>query len=347
MPTSAFRLAVTTADPAASARRAREALPGGGGVLYYALGGGLGHLTRALAIRRHFARRAATPFVVLANCRAALPEPGVVLDLSGEEPTAAGLAALVAVLAAELRPAVLAVDAFPAGVLGELPPVLAALPCRKAALLRRLQPPWVERWRLEEVLPAYDAVFALEPGAPAGDPVPPPLLRDPEDLLPRAAARAALTETTRDHTRPLLLAVATATDAPALGLLGLTHRLGEALGAEVRVATPFPGAPPGALRAGHWPLLEALRGVDLLVGAPGFNLWHEARATGTPAVWVPQPRRYDDQAARAAGGVVARSPADLEARLAEALAAPAAPRPATFPNGAADLAARLLALCDA
>src|SRR5436189_141995 len=50
-----FRLLVSAETPRESALRAAEAIPAGG-VFYYALGGGMGHLMRAHAIGRAFTR---------------------------------------------------------------------------------------------------------------------------------------------------------------------------------------------------------------------------------------------------------------------------------------------------
>jgi hypothetical protein len=325
-----------------AARRAGEALPERGGVLYYALGGGLGHLTRALAVRRAWARTVGLPFVILTNCRAPLPEPAVVLDLSGDEPDPAGLARLVEALLAELAPQVLVVDAFPAGVLGELPAVLARAACARVALLRLLRPEWVERWRLPALLPRFDLRLALEAGAPdpAAERVAAPLIRDAADLLPPEAARAALGCVLG---RPVVCAVAGGMSAGEVGLLRLTQRLGEELGAQVRLVSPAPRFDGSWVC--HYPLLEWLAGVDLLVGGAGFNLVHEARATGTPAIWAPQRRLYDDQALRVTGERFARSPAEFDALLRQAVAEARGPVP-PFTHGAVEIAQRLRALVD-
>ena len=89
--------------------------------------------------------------------------------------------------------------------------------------------------------------------------------------------------------------------------------------------------------------MEWLAGADLVIGACGYNLCHEAAALGVPALFVPQPRLYDDQFARAADRRVARSPEEMEEQIGDALAGLRAPRPApAFANGA-EAVARLLA----
>ena len=349
-----FRLLVDARQPRESARAAAAAVPAGG-VLYYALGGGLGHLTRALAIGRHFRRRTADPFLILTNCAetARIHEPADLLQLTpAPEADAPALGELVRELVAAVRPAVLAVDAFPAGILGELAPVLPSLPTRRVAVLRRLQSRWVERWGLADLLPsAYDAVALVEPGAalPGAAPglrcveTPPVLVRDADELLSPSEVRHRLGH---PGDGPLVGAVVTGARPADQGLLGVARRatLAVAPEAAVRFLTPHPGGMPAGEYAFHFPLLEWLPALDLVIGPAGYNLCHETAALGTPVVFVPQPRLYDDQWARVEGRPVARSPQELEQRIRELLPAMGItaerPRPA-YPNGAADVAALL------
>lgn len=337
--------------PRESARRAGEAfLPGG--VLYYGLGGGLGHLTRGLAIARQFRRLARGPFTLLTNCGAPVPDPADLLLLSGPpDPEPERLADLVRELVRALRPRVLAVDAFPAGLLGELPDVLPSLPCSRVAVVRRLQARWIAEWRLAELLPSvYNTVAWVEPGAviPGLPPslraveTPPVLVRDAAELLPRDQARERW-----GHSGPAPLACAVVTSPrPAdQGLLGVASKAvrNAVPDAAVTFATPYPGGLPAGDYRFHYPLLEWLPGVDLVIGPCGYNLCHETAALGVPAVFIPQPRRYDDQFARSEGRPVARSPEELERLAKELLSRPHAPAgPPGYGNGAV-MVARLLA----
>jgi hypothetical protein len=353
-----FTLAVSAAEAEASAQRVADAVPPGG-VLYYALGGGMGHLARGLAIGRQYRRLRPDPFVLLTNCRARVPEPGIRLQLlDAPDPPPEALARLVRCLVRALQPAALVVDAFPAGILGELPPVLGELPCRRVAVLRRLQARWVERWRLPEVLQEhYHAAALVEPGAAfPGFPSPVPhrvtdpvLLRDAGELLTREEARERLRSALPG--RPVVCAVVTGARPAELGLLRAARRaVGAASGeAVLRLVTPFPGSIELGERLDYFPLVELLPGVDLVIGPAGYNLYHETAATGTPAVFVPQRRLYDDQFARAEsdGRPVARSPAELLEWVRRLL--PAAPGERAAPAyrnggmGVAELVAELAA----
>jgi hypothetical protein len=307
-------LVVTAADPVGSARRAAEAIQRGG-VLYYALGGGLGHLTRGLAIARRFEQVSSLPFAVLTNCRAAIRSATPVLRLEdAANPEADALSGLLQALVEALQPTVLAVDAFPAGILGELPAMLLRCACRKVAILRRLQGRWAQRWNLPRVLgECYDATALVEPGSritahPAQlrtIETAPVLICDAGELLPPAEARRRLAGPLRpgeDVDAPLVCAVATGTKPFDLGLLQAARRAVRAVSARaaLRFVTPFPGSTEPRETVSHFPLMELFAGIELVIGAAGYNLYHETGATRTPAILVPQSRRYDDQFARAA-----------------------------------------------
>lgn len=344
-----FRLLVSADTPRESAVRAAEAVPSGG-IFHYALGGGMGHLMRAHAVARVFSRIDGRPFVTFTNARFAQPEVPIRLQLEGR-PDATALGALARELLTVLKPSVLVVDAFPAGILGELPALLAEVACPKVALLRRLQPAWIEKWELPRLLASnYDLVALIEPGAgfdgyptqvPTREPAP-VLARNASELLTPAAARAALEH---QGEAPLVVAVITGEPLGDYGILRAAEsHLRAACGdcAALRLAVPMRPAGHAAKSLFPVPLMEALTGVDLVIGACGYNLAHETAALGVPAIFLPQRRTYDDQLARAEGRLIARSGAELETLMREALAATstrALARPAPqFANGAAEVA---------
>jgi hypothetical protein len=96
------------------------------------------------------------------------------------------------------------------------------------------------------------------------------------------------------------------------------------------------GVAPGRSHA-LFPLARWLAAADVIVAAGGYHAVHEIRASGVSAVFIPQARPYDEQAARVRGELVADSPDALEARVREALGRP--------PGRASDgsLGARILA----
>ena len=131
-------------------------------LLCYALGGGLGHVTRTRAVLE------ATGWdgdAVLLAAPDALPAAGGLELLAPDYDDAADPAALgrwVARAIAEQAPDALLVDAFPGGVLGELCGLraLAGLELHHTARLLR----WgVYARRCELPLPHYDAIAVVEP----------------------------------------------------------------------------------------------------------------------------------------------------------------------------------------
>ncbi len=317
-----FRLLVSADTPRQSAARAAEAVPSGG-IFYYALGGGMGHLMRAHAIARSLARIDTRPFVTFTNARFAQPVVPIRLQLEGR-PQPEELGALARELLTALKPSVLVVDAFPAGILGELPALLPKVACPKVAILRRLQPAWVEKWELPRLLASrYDQAALIEPGArfdgyPAQVPTretPPVLARNASELLAPAEARAAL-----EHGGEAPLVVAAITGEP-LGDYGIlraaeTH-LCAACGDDASLRLAVPMRPGGHAAKSFFPvpLMEVLTGVDLVIGACGYNLAHETAALGVPAIFLPQRRTYDDQRGRAEDRLVARSGDEMEALM--------------------------------
>ncbi len=349
----AFRMPITSTDAAGAAALAARALPQGG-VFYYALGGGLGHLTRAEAIHRAFRRRSNEPFVVLDNCRVAarVTSPRLVLE---DRPDSSALAALISALLSSLKPKALVVDAFPAGILGELASLLGQTEPVKLAVVRRLRAEWVERWNLTELVPrAYHRVLYVEPGSelpgleplPSARRVPPVLVREPDEVLSRKEARRILD--IPDETLAVAAVVSELTPA-AQGLLSAAARAAEratAGAAWFRVVSPQPVARFAEQRLEHFPLMEWMRAFDVVVGGSGYHLCHETDALGVPAVLVPQVRRYDDQFARAAGRRVASSPEALEqeiCRIARERRSDSAENPPGRPSGAGEAAGEIIA----
>lgn len=319
-------------------------------VVYYALGGGLGHLTRSIAILRQMVKRGLPDCVALSNSphHALYAAEGVrsawVSPETGQP--AGALAEWVMRQLARWRPQLLVVDVFPRGLLGELPPVLGRFAGRTALVLRRLREGYARECRLREFAAAhYDVVLAAEalPGAPwAGRTaeamsVGPVLVRDADELLSRDGARRLLGAAVD---RLLVVCVESGPGEPSGALHRVLSRVWERLGRRFDLRLVGSG---GA--ESHYPLIELLPGVDLVVGAGGYNLFHECQAVGVPAVFVPQRRRYDEQFARVAAATVASSPEHLESILAAHVAAGPTPRPAPhYRNGAGSAAGALLGL---
>ncbi len=251
-------------------------------ILYYALGGGLGHLTRARRVLGALGEEAA---LLTASCYARDPRvvgslPVVFVPPPLGRDRGAFRRWLERTLD-ELGPDELIVDSFPGGILGELCG-MALPPARHVA--RRLN--WgAYAQRLDGPLPRYDAVYAVEPVAhPLPGPVEPlalateagdaPLVEEPHWLVVHSGPEAELA-TLLEH----------AAGAPRV-LVVSPHRPAR-LPAHARWSDVYPVAP-------H------LGGAERIVTAAGFNAMHETAPWRERHTFVPFERALDDQFARAA-----------------------------------------------
>lgn len=309
------------------------------GVLYYAAGGGHGHVLRGLAVLSRLGRgllvgpsRLACWAAAAATRYAALPDEG---DAERVTETRSRWLRTLPV------PDLLVVDVFPRGVVGEVAEIQREVPTW--LVTRHVPAEFYRHAPIREALRSFELVIWTEPptagladlGVPAA--TVPPVLLGPKPLC-REEARRQLGVADGE---PLLLTIGTGGAEQQRRLLRLTHRLGRTL----RLATRFvstdistgddiersddqPGRERG--REGScrldvvslFPLARWLPAADVVVSAGGYHAVHEIRAAGIPAIFIPQWRRYDDQAARVRGDVVAVSPNDLEDRVRDALARP-------------------------
>jgi len=318
-------------------------MPSAVDILYYAPGGGFGHATRAAAILRQVRRISAAR--LLAVVTTSLTDPLDREALPWHRPpalTPEALRADVQALLAQAQPRVLVLDTFPCGIVNEL----AALPAgpRTVLIARRLHadyaawgpPAWAR----------FHRVLAAEPwdAAPAPPACAPLLVRDADELWPADRARAALGA---PPDAPVALGVSSDEPRWTEVFFTLLRKIWARLRPRAVLRLASPSLPAGdPLRVGHAPLLELFNGVDAVIGPCGYHLFHETQACGVPAVFLPRPRRFDDQAARARDGAVpvAASPEALEACLRRLL--PAAPRrtAAAYHNGAGLAAREVVAL---
>ena len=258
-------------------------------ILYYALGGGLGHLTRARRVLAALELDAtivtASPFASDPRVVGRMPVLRVPPRLGHDRELFRGWldGALVSLAVEELI-----VDSFPGGILGELCGMTLP-PARHVA--RRLKWP-VYAARLTGPLPRYEIAYTVEAVSdeharelawcsdrvqrltlPAAVEPGPPLLDEPHWIVV--------------HSGPdeeLLALIERAADAPRLV-----------------VVSPRPPSrlPAGAEWRDLYPVAPYLRHAERIVTAAGFNAVSEAAPFRARHETVPFPRPLDDQFARA------------------------------------------------
>jgi hypothetical protein len=255
-------------------------------IVYYALGGGLGHLVRgravidALGVREQAALLTASSFADDERVTGGLPVLRVPAELE-DDPGA--LRAWIEALA----PDELILDAFPAGILGELCGFDAA-PVRHVARLLR----W-ERYeqRIAGRPPLHES-HARALAHAAGR------LRA-FDLLPTemlAPTRAAV-----DQPHWLVVHAGPGEEVAELVAYAVDRMAAEGTHARLVVIAPArPDAlPPGGVWLDAHPAAPFLGAAERIVSAAGFNIMREAAPYATKHHVVPFDRPLDDQFARA------------------------------------------------
>ena len=299
--------------------------------LIYALGGGWGHLTRAVALAR--AATAERSVRILTNSphashvRNALPQ----LDLTILDPALSVQVACEQVThqIESANPRCLMVDTFPRGLGGELVGVRAAT---KVLIHRDLNPHYVSVASLRRFVASnYDLV--LIPGEGEGSAFPgivtePWLIRNASELPPPRQPRCIL--------------ICASGPQDELAWYGEVSNL-IARRAPVRCVAPTcpPGCPPECWTA-HWPAIDLYPSASVVIGAAGYNTIHECLACNVPLIARPWPRKYDRQwlrarrAARRGQVIIVKEP---EQAASAALRMPNEnPHHSEFLNGAAQAA---------
>lgn len=281
----------------------------------YALGGGLGHLTRALALGRRAAQRGTQVRILsnsvfasrLAQDAGPLGEPRMeVVPLPGAGPKTDVVRAVHGELSRSPAPDVLVVDTFPRGLAGELAEVLPGIPSLKVLVHRRLNPDYVRWADLETFVSRYELLLVPGEDAPLAhlaqarwtDPW---LISTAADMCAPDVARQTF-GLAPENSLPLVLVLGSGKPAEAQAAAAaagiLAGRLAGTANVRFTSCDDAALAQAGELGCSRWPVLPLLGGVDLLVGAGGYNTVQEARATSTPLIAVPQPRLYDQQSSR-------------------------------------------------
>lgn len=269
-------------------------------LVYYALGGGLGHLTRTRAIIEALLQRLPLDISLITNCR------HYSLVFNNHKLTIAYVAnqtelsiQLTKILASPFD--LLIVDTFPRGLMGELTTYLKNVSVPRILIQRYLNEHYLTKFQVADFVEAhYSLALRLY------------------DNLPRQA----LSSQTIDLSAPIVLEPTTAnlprlllfsneTTKPRLLMVdfGATaEQYWQAI--PPTFAAKFVTVTQDRLNASvdrlvYYPVGELLAQADIIVGASGYNLFYEVQTQGLPAIFLPQPQTYDDQYQRAQGSLTA------------------------------------------
>jgi hypothetical protein len=276
-------------------------------LLYYALGGGHGHVLRGLAILRALGGGRLIGPAALAGWA----EP------HGVDYAAAPTEGVEDWIASQPTPALLLVDVFPRGVLAELRPLIERAPAWLVS--RWVRPAFYLRDDVRAVLESrYERILWAETPAPGlGALMVPqtvigPVLLDTPPLS-REDARRTLGV---PGATPLIVGLGSGEAAAQRRVLRLLEKVAARLGAQLRFVSDI--LPAEGPVVALFPAARYFAGGDVVVTAAGYHAFHETRVAGVPTVFMPQRRKIDDQFQRAKGAIVASDPAGLE-RAVDAL----------------------------
>ncbi len=274
-------------------------------VLYYALGGGFGHLTRARAVMRTLGFEAPVLCVaepgrdgLLAQGPPRLPIPA---EVAAERAT---LGAWLEALLHELQPRQLYLDAFPAGLFGEFCGMRLPARTELVHLARLLR--WDRyRARLCGPAPRLHRVYRLEPlhaDHAAWLRARTDALSDLELVYPVPAAPGWWENGQGGRAHWLVVHAGAETEVNELLDYALETARVEACAAQITLICPSrPAQLPAAVRhLAVYPAAAAFAQADRIVSACGFNVMQETRALRQKHRFLPMPRALDDQFARAA-----------------------------------------------
>ena len=289
-------------------------------LIYYAPGGGLGHLTRGIAILRQWRKRTGRPALLLSYSPFAplARKEGIgVREMPG--PDAGALKRILD----RAGPRALVVDTFARGIMGEMADLVPSLDIPTILIQRYLNPAYLRQFNVTAFVGRfYRLVVRLADALPPQTlsqqtvDVPPVTIREMRELPPVTQRAGWLFVDWGEGSEPFIQAAQEA-----------AVRQGKTL----RVARP----------AESYPAVDQMAGHELVMGDGGYNLYHEAALTGSPTIFVPGRRMYDDQFARTAAAVQARTPAALGALLQ---GFPPEPLPSHSGEGAAAVVAVIQAL---
>ncbi|EHN08886.1 hypothetical protein PAI11_42940 [Patulibacter medicamentivorans] len=266
----------------------------GGRILYYAIGGGLGHLVRArrvvrtLGLEDRVALLTASRFARDERVTGGLPVVRVAPGLEREPWRIRDLIACQ-------QPSELVVDAFPLGILGELDGI-ADVPIRHVA--RRLR--WERyRERIGSGRIHFATTHLLEPLEPEHE----RFLRERSDVVEELVPEREQHRQRRAAPGPHWLVVHSGPDEETLELVATAREHQRTEGVEVPLVLVAPRRPPGLPAGVVWrdvhPAASLFAAADRLVTAAGWNVVDEASPFRERHHVVPFRRSLDDQAARA------------------------------------------------
>lgn len=275
--------------------------------LIYALGGGWGHITRALSLGRIAAKHLKVRIITNSPYAHYLNDEGCLVQWI---PDNAGFSATCQQVRHILLNAEcdrLIIDTFPRGLGGELADILPQLEHIPRILIHRdINPRYIRAKNLRSfVAENFDAVIVPGEGKdlpfcdlPNVHHTAPWLIRSDVELPERTKTRSHILKVDETIKTILVCAAGQAEELPLFAEIAL--KLHEDFG-ECAVRILAADCPPNCqhLWISHHPGIECLAFSDVVVGGAGYNTVYECASLGVPLVAIAFERLYDRQDKRA------------------------------------------------
>jgi hypothetical protein len=275
--------------------------------LIYALGGGWGHITRALSLGRIAVAKTQVKILTNSPYAKKIDSEGCIVQQIPHELDYAATCQQVREILVNTECEVLIIDTFPRGLGGELADILPQLEIPKILIHRDINPGYVIAKELRSFVYAnFDAIIVPgEREVPFSDL---PNVQYTAPWLIRNAWELPDINTTRKHILQVeesvkIILVCASGQASELPLFGkLTLQLQETFpNCAVKIlAATSPVECPLDMWVRHHPGIECLAAADIVVGSGGYNTVYECAAVGVPLVALTRKRLYDRQDKRAA-----------------------------------------------
>ncbi|BAY13916.1 UDP-N-acetylglucosamine--LPS N-acetylglucosamine transferase [Calothrix sp. NIES-2098] len=276
--------------------------------LIYALGGGWGHLTRALSLGRLAATQRKVKIITNSPYAQQVNNEGCFIYVIPENAGFSETCLQVREILCNTAYDRLIIDTFPRGLGGELVDILPNLRHIPQILIHRdIKPRYIAAKKLRSfVLDNFDKVIVPGEGEdlpfcdlPMVQHTAPWLIRNSWELADRITMRSHILKVDETVKTILVCAAGRKSELSLFGKLAL-HLQQKFPDCAVRIlAATLPRECPEALWVSHYPGIECLAAADVVVGGAGYNTVYECAAVGVPLVALAFERIYDRQERRA------------------------------------------------
>lgn len=276
--------------------------------LIYALGGGWGHLTRALSLGRIAATRSQVIIITNSPYASQIDHENCIVRQIGADAGFVATCSQVRKIITQTKCDRLIIDTFPRGLGGELADILPELHHIPRILIHRdINPHYVHTKQLRSFVTAnFDSVIVPGEGEdlafcdlPCAQHTAPWLIRHDWELAQIQTVRSRILKVDLPIKTILICAGGKTSELSGFGQIALQlHQNFPDCAVRILAAT-CPPTCPQTLWVSHHPGIECLAAADIVVGGAGYNTVYECGAVGVPLVALALPRLYDRQKKRA------------------------------------------------